>query len=145
MALDASRIINGTFGSVWMDGQWLTNFNHLEANVEVQKAEIKLSGDRWTRRKVTGLNGTGTISGFKVTSDLIQLMAPVADNTKGAVKTEIISKLADPEAYGYERIRLKNVMFDRIQLANWTAGENVTEEWPFTFEEFELLDPIVAA
>ncbi len=144
MALDASRIINGTFGSVWMDGQWLTNFNHLEANVEVQKAEIKLSGDRWTRRKVTGLNGTGTISGFKVTSDLIQLMAPVADNTKGAVKTEIISKLADPEAYRYERIRLKNVMFDRIQLANWTAGENVTEEWPFTFEEFELLDPIVA-
>jgi hypothetical protein len=143
MPLDASRVISGTFGSVWMDGRWLTNFNHLEANVEVQKAELKLAGDRWTRRKVTGLNGTGTISGFKVTSELIQLMAPVADNARGTVKTELITKLADPEAYGFERIRLKNVMFDRIQLANWTAGETVTEEWPFTFEEFELLDPIV--
>ncbi len=145
MPLDASRVISGTFGSVWMDGRWLTNFNHLEANVEVQKAELKLAGDRWTRRKVTGLNGTGTISGFKVTSELIQLMAPVADNARGAVKTELITKLADPEAYGFERIRLKNVMFDRIQLANWTAGETVAEEWPFTFEEFELLDPIVAS
>ncbi len=145
MALDASRVINGTFGSVWMDGAWLTNFNHLEASVEVQKAELKLSGDRWTRHKVTGLSGTGTVSGFKVTSDLITLTAPLGDNARGSVKTELISKLADPEGYGHERIRLKNVMFDKIQLANWTAGENVTEEWSFTFEEFELLDPIAVS
>ena len=140
--LDVSRVINGTYGEVWMDGKWLSNFNHLEANVEIQKAELKISGNRWTKRKVTGLNGTGTISGFKVTSDLIQLNTPMADSANPAVRTEIISKLADPEAYGYERIRLKYVLFDRIQLANWTAGETVNEEWPFTFEGYELLDPI---
>lgn len=142
MALDASRVINGSFGEVYVDGAWATNFNHLEANVEIQKAEIRPSGDRWVHHKVTGLKGTGTISGFKVTSDLISLNDPIRDNTKGAVKTEIVSKLADPEAWGYERIRLKNVMFDRISLANWTTGEVVNEEWPFTFEDYELVDKI---
>ncbi len=145
MPLDATRVISGTFGQVFLDGVWLSNFNHFEAAVELQKAELKVSGDRWTHRKVTGLSGTGTISGFKVTSDLVRVMSPVADNKRGAVKVELIAKLEDPESYGCERIRLQNVLFDRIQLGNWTSGEIVNEEWPFTFEGYELLDPIVAS
>jgi len=37
-----------------------------------------------------------------------------------------------------------NVMFDKIQLADWEAGKEVNEEWAFTFEGYELLDPIEA-
>lgn len=136
MALDASRTILGTYGQLFIDGEWQININHLEANVETQKRELNLSGDPWVRHKKGPMKGTGTMSGFKVTSDMIR---------RGFEKFEIISKLADPEAYGHERIRLMNVMPDRIQLANWTAGEEVTEEIPFTFEEYELLDPIVAS
>jgi hypothetical protein len=143
MAVDAARTIDGTFGSVYLEKDWLTNFNEMKAEVEIQKSELKLSGDRWTRHKVVGLKGTGNITGYKVTSQLISLNSPVADNTSGSVRTELVSKLADPEAYGYERIRLMNVMFDKILLANWKAGEVVNEEWPFTFEGYELLDPIV--
>jgi hypothetical protein len=135
MALNASRVILGTYGQVFIDGQWETNFNHLEATVENQKRELNLAGDPWVRFKRGPLRGSGTISGFKVTSRMIQ---------RGFQKFEIISKLADPEAYGFERIRLTNVMVDNLQLANWTAGEEVAEEIPFTFEGYELLDPIVA-
>ena len=28
--------------------------------------------------------------------------------------------------------------------ADWEAGKEINEEWPFTFENYELLDPIVA-
>ncbi|HOV80757.1 MAG TPA: phage tail tube protein [Bacillota bacterium] len=136
MALDASRTILGTYGQVFIDGIWQTNINHLEANVEIQKRELNLSGDPWVRHKKGPMKGTGTMSGFKVTSEMIQ---------RGFSKFEIVSKLADPEAYGCERIRLMNVMPDRLQLANWTAGEEVTEEIPFTFEGYEPLDPIVAS
>lgn len=136
MNLDASRVILGTYGQVFIDGAWQTNFNHLEANVETQKREMNLSGDPWVRHKKGPMKGTGTMSGFKVTSAMLQ---------RSFSKFEVISKLDDPEAYGHERIRLMNVMPDRLQLANWTAGEEVTEEVPFTFEEYELLDPIVAS
>jgi hypothetical protein len=63
---------------------------------------------------------------------------------RGFEKFELTSKLEDPEAYGFETITLKGVMLDRLQLANWTAGEDVQEEVPFTFEGYELNDPITS-
>jgi len=135
MSLDASRAIMGTYGQVFIDGKWQTNINQLEASVEMDKKELLLSGDGWKRYKKGPLKGTGTMNGFKVTSEMIQ---------RGFGKFEIISKLADPESDGFERIRLKNVMVDSIKLANWKAGELVTEETKFTFEEYDLLDPIAA-
>ncbi|WP_055107255.1 phage tail tube protein [Paenibacillus ihumii] len=131
--LDPSRVIMGTFGQIFIDGVWQSNLNHLEANVEADKRELNLVGTEYTVFKLGRKKGTGTMSGYKVTSDMIQ---------RGFQKFNIIQKLEDPEAYGFERIELKNCMVDRIQLANWTAGEEVVEETPFTFEGYELLDPI---
>ncbi|GIP57550.1 phage tail tube protein [Paenibacillus woosongensis] len=131
--LDPSRVIMGTFGQIFIDGVWQSNLNHLEANVEADKRELNLVGTEYTVFKLGRKKGTGTMSGYKVTSDMIQ---------RGFQKFNIIQKLDDPEAYGFERIELKNCMVDRIQLANWTAGEEVVEETPFTFEGYDLLDPI---
>lgn len=133
MSLDESRVINGTYGQAFIDGEWQTNINKCTAEVEMSKKELNLSGDIWTRHKKGSLKGTLTLSGFHVTSKMIQ---------NGFTKFEVISKLDDPESYGCERIRYKNVMPDKIQLANWEAGNEVTEEVPCTFSEYELLDPI---
>ncbi|MNL66187.1 hypothetical protein D3C87_1906110 [compost metagenome] len=61
---------------------------------------------------------------------------------RGFTKFEILSKLDDPEAYGYEMVKLIRCSPDKIQLANWTAGEEVAEETAFTFEGYELVNPI---
>ena len=135
-------MVNGHFGSIYHEGAWLANFNKAEAKVEIQKAELKLSGDRWVRHKVISLKGTGSISGYKVTDELLQEVSVVAHSDKPSMRTELIFKLDDPEAFGAERIRLQNVMFDKIDLANWEHSKEIEEEWPFTFEGFELLDPI---
>lgn len=133
--MDANRVFMGTYGKIFIGGVWQSNFNHLEASVEIQKKELNLAGDPWVRHKKGPMKGTGTISGFKVTSDMI---------ARGFDKFELISKLEDPEAYGFETITLKNVMLDKLQLANWTAGEEVKEEVSFTFEEYTLNDRVVA-
>lgn len=134
--LDPGRIIMGTFGQIFIDGVWQSNLNHLEANVEADKRELNLVGTEYTVFKLGRKKGTGTMSGYKVTSDMI---------TRGFQKFSIINKLDDPEAYGFERIQLNGCMVDKIQLANWTAGEEVVEETAFTFESYELLDPIVTS
>jgi len=135
VALDETRVIYGSFGHVFIEGEWQTNINHLEAKVALNKIELNLSGDDWVRHKKGSKKGTGTMSGFKVTSAMLQ---------REFAKFEVVSKLDDPEAYGHERVRIKNIMVDELQLANWTAGEEVKEEVPFTFSEWELLDPIIA-
>ncbi|MFD0868767.1 phage tail tube protein [Paenibacillus residui] len=133
--LDPTRVSLGTYAKAYINGVWQTNINHLEATVEIDKRELNLVGYDWVQFKKGARRGSGTISGYKVTSDMIR---------RGFTKFEIITTLDDPEAYGFERVRLMRCMPDSIQLANWTAGEEVMEETPFTFEGFELIDPIIA-
>lgn len=130
---DPSRAINGSYGKVFIDGQWKSQFDTLEAYIEIEKRELKLSGELWTRHKVIGFKGTGTLSGLKITSEML---------ARATTRMTLIAKLDDPEAYGAERIKLMNVMVDRLQLANFKPGEEVREEIPFTFEGAEPLDLI---
>ncbi|MCC5422521.1 phage tail tube protein [Clostridium botulinum] len=134
MALDASRTIHGSKGKILIDGVWQTNLTETTAEVELDKKELNLVGDDWTRYKQGSKKGTGSMSGYKVSSAMIQ---------RGFKRFEVISSLEDPEAYGHERIRLMNCMADKLNLINLKANELVEEETPFTFEGYELLDPIV--
>ncbi|MBJ9987396.1 phage portal protein [Paenibacillus rhizosphaerae] len=144
MVLDSTRVINGTYGYVYHDGTWLTNIKSAEANVEITKEEIKRAGTRWTAHKVTGLSGTGTISGYKVTSEFVERIGKIADDSQGTFITELILKLEDPESYGAYRVRLKGVTFDKIPLMHFEVGAIVEEELPFNFTGYELLDKITA-
>jgi hypothetical protein len=138
--IDPGRVINGTFGSLYLDGKWLTNFTHCEIKDEYEYTDLKLAGDRRVKHKLVGVKGSGTIGGYKVTSELQKALV---ENPVRAF--EIISKLEDPESYGKERIRIPGVKFTANPLAKWKNGEVVEEEWSFNFDgEPELVDPIVA-
>lgn len=127
------RAILGSFSKLIMDGEWQTNTSAVEATVEMDKGELNVMGSNWTRIKRGQLSGTGTMTNYKVTSKMIQ---------QGFERYELIVALEDPEAYGHERIKLKNCMSDSLILANVTSGEVIEEETPFTFEGYELLDPL---
>ncbi|MGO4373595.1 phage tail tube protein [Paenibacillus sp. MCAF20] len=142
--LDSTRVINGTYGYVYYDGRWLTNVKSAEANVEITKEEIKRAGTRWTAHKVTGLSGSGTITGYKVTSEFVELIGQIADDSKGTFTTELILKLEDPESYGAYRVRLKGVTFDKVPLMHFEVGSIVEEELPFNFTGYELMDKLTA-
>jgi hypothetical protein len=143
-ALDSTRTINGKFGEIWMDGQWLSNFHTAEATADLQYEKIKRSGKRADGNKVVGIEYSGTISGYKITSDLARAVAQVTDDRKGAFVCELVMKLDDPEAYGYERVRLKGVQFTKIDIMKFEHGSMVEQEWPFVFDGVEWLDAITA-
>lgn len=132
---DPDRAIYGSYSKLILDGEWQTNTSHVEAIIDMDKAELDVMGDDWTRYKRGQKKGSGSFTGYKVTSKMIK---------QGFKRFELIVTLEDPEAYGCERVRLKNCMVDSIQLANVTAGEIVEEETPFTFEGCEPLDYIEA-
>lgn len=145
MALDASRVMNGSFGQVFdANGQWLTNVKSGEATVDINKEEISRAGTRWIAHKVTSLKGSGTITGYRVTTELIEAIGQIADDRKGAFVTELRMKLDDPEAFGAYSVRLKGVQFDQIPLFKYELNAIVEEELPFTFSGYELMDTIVA-
>lgn len=139
---DDTRVINGSFGECHSEGKWLMNIYKMTADIEPSYGDVKMSGTRWTGQKLLGVKGTGSISGYKITSELVQNVARITDDRKSEYVTELISKLDDPESYGCERVRLKHVKFSKIPVVGWEVGAMVEEEWPFTFTGVEWLDPI---
>lgn len=135
MSLDASRTIHSMYAKILMDGTEQTNVSECTAKVSLDKKELNVVGDEWTRHKRGTKKGTGTFSGYHVTSDMI---------LRDFKRFELIVSLEDPEAYGFERIRLMNCMADEVNLINLKVGDLVMEESPFTFEGYEMLDAIEA-
>ena len=58
------------------------------------------------------------------------------------VRCTIIAKLADPDAYGAERVALYNVSFDDETIMDFAHGQLGKTTHPFTFTRREWLDVV---
>ena len=139
--MDAKRVINGTYGSLVMDGENAAGVLSFEATWEFEKEEINIAGQFGTDTKYVGGSGKGTVKLHKIDSKF-QTKATSIVKTGKEVTSNIISALEDPDAYGSERVVLKNCKFDSIQLANWEVKKPGEVELPFTFSDFEYIDTI---
>ena len=141
MGYAPEKTINGTFGELWVDDYYLAEVTALEAKLSLEKTEVNQTGTLAKGYKVTGFDGKGTIKLNKVTSFFITLLS---DNAKAGKTTTctIISKLADPDANGVERIKLTGCTFDEVTLANWEAKKLGEESIPFSFTGWDVLDAI---
>jgi hypothetical protein len=143
MAVDAKRICNGTFGEVWVDDEIFAECYKAQAKVEFQKEDIKQCGTWATDSKTVGYKGTGSLTLYKVNTRLAKKISEKIKN-KQEVRCTVISKLADPDSYGSERVALYNVSFDDLTLFDWEAQKPAESEHPFTFTDYKYLDEITA-
>lgn len=137
----SEQVINGSFGEAWLDGDYLAEVKGVEARIEIQYEDVHRPRKLGRGQKMTGFEGTGTLTVHKVTSRFIKL---ISDNLKEGKQTTftVISKLDDPDALGAERVVLKNVTPDNLTLANWEAKALGEDEMNFSFDDWDVLDLI---
>lgn len=136
-----NRVINGTFGAVWVDAEKFANVKSFEAKVTLDYEDVQFAGDLATHKKYMGWNGAGTMTLHKVDS---KIASKIADSIKNGDMEDcsIVAKLEDPASYGAERVQLTGVQFDELTLLAFTTKEIAEEEVPFTFDGYEFLDMI---
>lgn len=139
--LSPHSVFRGTDAEIYMDGLWLTNVTSVEASVEVNQAELNLLGHWWTTYRNMGLAGSGSLNGVFVNTELIEKIGTIQLGQE--FRTELVLKNVNPDTGKTYRVRLQNVVFSTIPLANFTAGEIVEQEFPFTFSGYEILDKVV--
>lgn len=137
----AKRVISGTWGEVWLDGDKVGECYGLQAKVSFNKEDVALCGQMAVDKKVTSVSCTGSLKLHKVTSRMAQVIGEWIRNGRD-IRFTIVSKLSDPDSYGAERVVLKNVSFDDLTLADWEAKNVGKVEAPFTFTDYEYLDMI---
>lgn len=136
-----NRIISGTWGEVWLDGDRVSEAYGLQAKVSYNKEDVNMCGQMAVDSKVTSVKMTGSISMHKTNSRMARKIGEDIKNGKD-IRFQIISKLADPDAYGKERIVLKNVSMDDLTLADWESAKKGAITAPFTFTDYDFLDDI---
>lgn len=141
MSYAAEKTINGTYGELWIDDYYLSEVTGLEAKVTIEKSEVNQTGTLTKGQKMTGLDCKGTVKLNKVTSYFQSKLSDSIKNGKTPSCT-IISKLADPDSDGVERVKLTGVTFDELTLANWEAKKLGEESIAFTFTDWKFLDVI---
>ena len=92
--------------------------------------------------KVTSIKGTGSITVNKVYTRNIDQAQSLIDGHD--IRSTIVGKLADPDAYGAERVALYNVSFDDETIMDFAAGKVGSVTHPFTFSGREWMDTIKA-
>ena len=137
----ASKVINGRYGTLWFDNQELAEVYAFRAVSKVNKETITRTGTLINGSKVTSIDNTGTLTMHKVDSFLLEKLGDELNAGKWPTFT-LVSKLADPESNGEEKITLYNVSFDDLTLADWDAGATGKIEAAFTFESFKIEDKI---
>ncbi|MDF2511007.1 MAG: Phage-like element protein xkdM [Herbinix sp.] len=141
--MTGKRIMNGTWGEVWMDNEKVGECTGCQAKMSMTKEDVNICGRMAVDKKVTGISYTGSLTLNKVNS---RMVLTIGTKIKEGIdpRFKIISKLDDPDAYGAERMVLKNVSFDDITLADWKAATMGSVEAPFTFTDYYALETVGA-
>lgn len=139
--MDAKNVINGTFGSLWVDNELWAETDSFEAIVNVDYEDVNIAGNLATHKKQIGWNGTGNLTIKKVNSRVAKKMAKAVKAGK-TPRMKLVGKLADPDALGYERVAIYDVTFDSFTLMKFEQKTPGSQEIPFAFSDYDLIDAI---
>ena len=143
--LKAGDVISGREGTAFMtiDGRNVPMFflKTIEATVELVKTEVPVLGKRTNQQKVTGANGTGSMTIHKVTSEFANI---AVNYMKSGTIPDITVKVTndDPNStIGRQTVLLKDVIFDSIVIAKLDVeSETLDEDVDFTFSDTNILE-----
>ena len=136
---NASQVMSGTQGEIWIDGQYMAEVTAFKAEIKLVKEEVNQVKRMFKQYKVTGCEGSGNVKMNHVSSFFIQLMSENIINARQTTCT-IIAKLDDPDSIGAERIVIRDATFDKLTLMDWEAKKLTSDDYDFTFTDFDILD-----
>lgn len=136
----ANRVMSGTWGELWVNNELWAELSAFQAKFSYNKTEVNMCGAMAVDSKVTSVKGTGSITVAKVYTRNIDAADSLLEGHD--VRATIVAKLADPDAYGAERVALYNVSFDDETIMDFAHGQLGKITIPFTFTKREWLDVV---
>lgn len=136
-----NKVISGTFGALWINGEKFTNVKSFEAKVTGEFEDIKFPETLGTDSKYMGYKIEGTIVLHKTDSKIANIL------NEGFLTGKIpdfivIAQTNDPNA-GLEKVELQGVQFTEMTLQSWETNGVSEEETPFIATSYRYPNMIV--
>ena len=130
--LRGNRVINGSFGELWWDGEKLLDVSKFEAKITAEREDVVQAGTLDIDSKLVALKGEGSFTVKRVYSRVLKKL--INEWKKGIdPRSTLIGKLSDPDAYGSERVAITNVWFSDANIMSFENKKVVEEELKFGF------------
>lgn len=141
MAMSASQLLNGTYGTLSYDGVQVAECLSCKAKVAFDKEDVDIPGQLMTDTHVKGASGSGSLEIYKISSQFVEAYATAALNGEDPRGT-LVSSVTNKSTGESERIQLTGVSFDDVTLADWSQKTIMKKTLPFTFTGYDVLDSI---
>jgi len=138
----AARIMNGTHGQLWEDGNLIAECTAFQLKIAKNFEDKNRCGQMATDRKLISVKITGSMTLDKVYTR----GAHDSDSAMSGhdVRHTLVGALDDPDAYGAERVAAYGVSYDEQTLADWAAAKAGSVTIPFQATGYKYLDKVVA-
>ena len=138
---NSNKVIRGTFGRAWVDGDLMANVKSFEAKATLDYEDMDVNGDLGQKKRYMGYSVAGTMTLHKFDSYILKKYQAAIRNGD-LPEMKIVAALADPQSYGAQRVGLYDVHLDEITLLQFENKTVLEEEVPFTAGDYEFLDLI---
>ena len=139
--MDKNKIIRGSFGAVWFDGQEVGSVKSFEAKITLDYEDVDIMGDLGKYKRYMGYSGEGTMTLHKIDSSIAKLIGD-AIRSGNMPDFTIVAKLDDPSAYGAERVELTGVTINELMALKFENKALREEEVPFSFSHYRFIELI---
>lgn len=136
---EAKQVINGTWGEIWYDGEYMAEIISCKAEINYKKTAVQQARKLVEGQKVTGMELKGEFKIHHVNSAVMKKENTALKAGKTATHT-IITKVDDPDAVGAERVALYDCILDKNILTDFENGKQSERSYPFTFGDWDLLE-----
>ena len=135
----ATQVINGTWGQMWYDGEYLAELTSAKAEVGYKKTAVSQTMKMANGQKITGLEPKGEFKLHHVNDSVMKKEQAAVKAGKTPTHT-IIMGVDDPDAVGAERVTLFNCVLDKMILADFEQGKLGERSYAFTFDDWDPIE-----
>ncbi len=119
----------------------LFEISSLSAQLELNVQARRMLGHRMTQHKVTGAEGTGSMTMYFMNSDMLRLaLAYIKNGSYGGIKLQIKNE-DEQSTIGTQEVVLLNVLLSTIPVTSLDdqSDDPITIDTDFTFDDIEGL------
>lgn len=141
MADVTNKIIRGTFGRLYINGQNIANVKSFEIKATINYETVDINGELCQQQRMVGYSLAGTMVLHKIDSFIART---IGDSLETGVlpKIKIVGSVADPDSNGSERIEIYDVTLDEFALLAFTNASIAEESVPFKAGGYHYIDLI---
>lgn len=128
--MKGSNVINGSMITMYWNGLEIAEVNSINIDITINRDDVQYAGDLGMDSKITNITAEGSFSLKKVTSHEVSMLSALRLGRDPLFDLEVT--VQDPDAFGEERIYLKDIQLNSFVAFAQTVGEAETErEWGF--------------